>query len=267
MPLSSPKRKVSDTENKLRVLFCLNSLGMATLDELWPFVARLELMEYIPFCLYTDELKSDGAVASGSHALEGVLYLTAAGRQQLSLFSDKLIHADKQRILEEAPAYRDELSARKQVRAVYELAQDRRYSAALTMREGDVPTLFLRLSTDDQRLVEKAVRGFQSCAPLVLNLLYTIDLTPQTSSVPQPLTQEAAIATAAAGHPALCAFGGREHAAVVQLSDESASYTVLLLLPSAEVAWSWAQAADQNRCELAAALTVLFSDAPEAQGT
>ena len=263
MPLSSPKRKISDTENKLRVLFCLNALGMATLDELWPFVARLELMEYVPFCLFVDELKSDGAVAAGSHALEGVLYLTEAGRQQLSLFADKLVQTDKDRIDQAAPLYRDELSARKQVRAMYELAPDGRYSAALTMREGDVPTLFLRIVSSHQRLVEKAVHSFQSCAPLVLNLLYTLDLTVSDCPGPQPLSQEAAIASAACGKPALCAFGGREHAAVVQLQDEDTCYTVLLLLPTEETARSWACSADASSRALAAALTALFADAEE----
>lgn len=264
MPLSSPKRKISDPENKLRVLFCLNALGMATMDELWPFVARLELMEYVPFCLFVDELKSDGAVSAGSHALEGVLYLTEAGRQQLTLFADKLLSTDKARITQAAPAYREELSTRKQVRAVYELSSPGHYSAALTMREGDVPTLFLRIHTSSQRLVEKAVRGFQSCAPLVLNLLYTLDFTNSTSPAPLPLGQEAAIASAAAGQPALCAFGGHEHAAVVQLEDDGTRYTVLLLLPTQQLAWSWACCADTASRELSSALTVLFLGAEEA---
>ena len=72
MPLFSPKRKISDAENKLRVLLCLDALGLAALDELWPFVARLELMEYMHFCLLVDELAKDGAIAQGSHALSGV---------------------------------------------------------------------------------------------------------------------------------------------------------------------------------------------------
>lgn len=261
MPLSSPKRKVSDTENKLRVLCCLDALGMATQDQLWPFVARLELMEYLPFCVLLDELRSDGAIAVGSHALEGSLYLTSIGKQQLSLFADKLVHADKERIRRHAKAYRDELSARKLVRAVYELSQDGRYCAALTMREGDVPTLFVRVCTRDGRLVEKAVRGFQSCAPQVLNLLYTLDLSPDPAPMPEPLSQEAAIASALPDLPALCAFGGREHAAVVSIEDELAQYTVLLLLPSAELAWSWAQSARARGHELAAALTALFAEA------
>ena len=79
MPFLSPKRRVSDAENKLRLLLCLRALGMATSDQLWPFVAELELMEYLPYCLLLDELKKDGEVAQGRCALEGVLYLTPKG--------------------------------------------------------------------------------------------------------------------------------------------------------------------------------------------
>lgn len=81
MPFLSPKRRVSDAENKLRLLLCLRALGMATSDQLWPFVAELELMEYLPYCLLLDELKKDGEVAQGRCALEGVLYLTPKGRK------------------------------------------------------------------------------------------------------------------------------------------------------------------------------------------
>ena len=123
MPFLSPKRKVSDAENKLRILFCLDKLGMATQEQLWPFVAQMELMEYIPFCMLVDELRSDGAIASGVHAMAGSLFLTAAGRQQLALFSGKMVHADQERIRQEAPEYAQHLSQRRLVRAAYELSQ------------------------------------------------------------------------------------------------------------------------------------------------
>ena len=58
MPLFSTRRKISDTENKLRLLYCLNALGMATQEELWPFAAQLDLMDYVPLCVYLDELRS-----------------------------------------------------------------------------------------------------------------------------------------------------------------------------------------------------------------
>ena len=94
MPLLSPKRRVSDVENKLRVLFCLKTLGLVTQEQLWPFVARMELMDYLPFCLLLDELKSDGAVAEGNGAVAGMLYLTPEGEKHLALFQHRLIHTD-----------------------------------------------------------------------------------------------------------------------------------------------------------------------------
>ena len=65
MPFLSPKRRVSDAENKLRLLLCLRALGMATSDQLWPFVAELELMEYLPYCLLLDELNRSGRLRPG----------------------------------------------------------------------------------------------------------------------------------------------------------------------------------------------------------
>lgn len=119
MPFLSPKRRVSDAENKLRLLLCLRTLGMATSDQLWPFVAELELMEYLPYCLLLDELKKDGEVAQGRCALEGVLYLTPRGEKTLSLLRDKLTHTDCRRIREAAPAYAAGLNERRQAAAAY----------------------------------------------------------------------------------------------------------------------------------------------------
>ena len=164
MPFLSPKRKVSDAENKLRILFCLDKLGMATQEQLWPFMAKLELMEYIPFCMFVDELRSDGAIASGVHAMEGSLFLTAAGRQQLELFSGRMVHADKERITREAPEYAQHLSQRRLVRAAYELSQEGEFRAFGTVCEGDVPTLLLHVRSRDEKLIERFVNVFPSVA-------------------------------------------------------------------------------------------------------
>ena len=102
MPLFSPKRNISDTEYKLRILCCLDALGMATQEQLWPFVAQMELMEYIPFCMFLDELKTAGAVASARHGLEGTLYLTPDGKEQLRLFLRRMPHTDQERIRQAA---------------------------------------------------------------------------------------------------------------------------------------------------------------------
>lgn len=246
MPLFSTKRKISDAENKLRVLLCLDALGMATQEELWPFVARLELMEYVPFCMFVDELRVDGAVDAGQHALAGVLYLTSAGRQQLSLFGSKVPHADRERIAQAAPAYAQKLRARKQVHAAYELSQGGVYRARLTVQEGDEPTLLWRVASKEQALVEKSVKSFAAQAAQVLDLLYSLPF--------EPVEADSNGVT----RPVLCAVGGREHAAVASVQDERAQHTLQLLLPTAELAWGWAQAVEQAGTSLAEKLTALM---------
>ncbi len=260
MPFLSPKRKISDTENKLRVLYCLDKLGMATQEQLWPFVAQLELMEYIPFCMFVAELQSDGAIAAGTHAMEGSLYLTAAGRQQLALFSNKLVHADKERIAREAPAYARSLSDRRQVRAAYELSQSGEYRAMGTVCEGDVPSLFIRIRSRDERLIERFVRLFPSAAAQMMAQLYLLPLDKEPGEMPPVGTPEEALESAAPGQPALCAYGGREHAAVVCAQDEQARYTILLLLPSADMAWRWARFAQKAAAQVAGSLTGLIGE-------
>ena len=261
MPFLSPKRKISDTENKLRILFCLDKLGMATQEQLWPFVAQLELMEYIPFCMFVDELLSDGAIASGVHAMEGSLFLTTVGRQQLDLFSGKMVHADKERITREAPEYAQHLSQRRLVRAAYELSQEGEFRAFGTVCEGDVPTMLLHVRSRDEKLIERFVNTFPAVAGQVLAQLYLLPLAAAGAPVPEVLTQEAALKTATASRPALCAYGGLEHAAVVLIGADDIQYTLLLLLPSAEMAWAWAQTAQADAEAQARKLTALLNGA------
>lgn len=262
MPFTSPKRRISDTENKLRILLCLDRLGLVTKEQLWPFVARLEFMEYVPFCMFADELLMDGAIAQGSHALSGMLYLTAAGRQQLELFASKVVHADRERIVQNAPEYARQLSQRRQVRAVYERPEENLFRACGTVCESDVPTLILRIASADQALVENAVSHFETVVSQILTRLYTLPLPAASTSPPSPVSQEEALACGDAGKALLCAFGGPERAAVVHLDGSEANYTLLLLLPSEEMAWSWAHAAMQLGSSLAEEITGMFRVCP-----
>ena len=211
MPLFSPKRNISDTEYKLRVLCCLDALGMATQEQLWPFVAQLELMEYIPFCMFLGELKTGGAIAPARHALEGMLYLTPAGKEQLRLFSSRMPHTDQERIRQAAPGYAARLDERRLAKAAYERAPKGEYRASCSMNDGDVPTLFLRVNAADRELVQTAVKAFQQYVSRLFTLLYTLPFEP-AQELPPALDQKAALSAASPGHPALCAVGGREHA-------------------------------------------------------
>lgn len=259
MAFFSPKRRVSDAENKLRLLMCLRALGMASGDQLWPFVASLELMEYLPYCLLIDELKKDGAVAQGSHALEGMLYLTPEGERTLALLGDKLVRTDRERIRAAAPAYAARLNERRQASAAYRRGEAGLSRASCAVREGDVPTLLLEVSTPDETLARAAVHGFRACAPGLLRLLYTLPLKDgEGQTLPLASNQEEALAQAAAGHAALCAYGGPECAAAVPLGKGADRYDVLLLLPGREAAQSWAASAAAEGEALAARITELL---------
>ena len=260
MPFLSPKRKVSDAENKLRVLLCLDRLGLATQEQLWPFVAQLELMEYMPFCMFVDELLSDGAIASGTHALQGSLYLTAKGHQQLELFSSRIVHADKERIAAEAPEYARRLSDTRQVHAAYELAQESEYRAFGTVCEGDVPTMLLQARSQNGQTIERFVQRFPALASQMLARLYMLPLTFTDEPLPAVTTQREALLAAQDGAPALCAYGGREHAAVLPLENDRLRFMLLLLFPTAEMAWSWAQTAANRRTELADAFAAMLEE-------
>ena len=176
MPLHPlPHRHVSDAENKLRVLCCVNALGGVTEAQLWPFVAALELMEYIPMQLFLHELIADGDVEHGVHALSEQLFVTEQGYKTLQLLPYYMMESDLQRILAQAPAYRMDIAQRSQVRALYETAQPGHFCILLSVQDGELPTLSIRLHTAKRNLAEKVIQRFPKQAPAVLAYLYSMD--------------------------------------------------------------------------------------------
>lgn len=256
-----PRRRISDAENKLRVLFCVDALKAATLDQLWPFVAKLELMDYLRMCVCVDELRQDGSLEAGKDALKNVLFLTGRGSETLRLFDARMPGNDRERIRAAAPAYLRELDERRQLSAAYERSRDGEYRVLCAYREGDVPTLILRIVTADRELAKRAVGGFERSASAMLLALYAV----QGIAPAKPLAcyeeLDAAMAAAKPGEPTLCAYGKHEHSAVTWLADESAQYEAALLLPSAEAASRWACAADAAGERLAKALTAALMGA------
>lgn len=261
MPLSFPKRRVSDVENKLRVLLCLKAIGMASQEQLWPFVARLELMEYIPFCLLLDELRLNGAVAPGVGAVSGLLYVTAEGQRMLDMFGRKLVETDRRRILQEAPAYAARLNERRHLQAAYERPEGERFRALCAVKEEDVPTLLVRASCPDSALTEGLVKNFSALAPRLLALLYAL---PPAQDASAPPVSAHALEEAAPGFPRLCSYGGANYGAAVRVETEQAAYALMLLWPDAASAGGWAVSADRQGPALAQKLTGLIQGEADA---
>ncbi|MDD3336122.1 MAG: DUF4364 family protein [Eubacteriales bacterium] len=248
MQSSLPKRKISDAENRLRLLFCVDALAMVTREQLWPFVAGLELMEYMPMCLYVDELCKDGSLLLGTNALKDVLCLTEKGRSTLRLFLSRLPVSDRERIRKAAPAYAASLQERRIIRAVHELAPGGGSRTACTVTEGDFPTLFLRV--DGRGLAGAAIKRFRSCAPQILTLLYTLPLMDEKTEPILAADLSAALEQATPNQPAICAYGKHEFSGVVQLRKGNSSMWIALLTPTESEARQWSNAALHQSSEL-----------------
>lgn len=260
MPQSFSKRNISDAENRLRLLFCVDVLGMLTREQLWPFVARLDLMEYVPMCLYVDELVRDGALVMGAHAAEGVLCLTDKGQSTLRMFQNRMPQTDRRLIAAAAPAYATTLRERRQMSAVHELAPEGFYQVACAVREGDLPTLFLRVTTRRRALTAGAVKRFRQCASRILTMLFSLPV-PHGSTAARPETVaelEEALRLVAPDRPVIADFSPHEQAAVVCLRQRDAVIRLALLLPSKDAAIGWSAAALDQPEALAARVIALL---------
>ncbi len=233
MPLRSIKRQVSDAENKLRLLCCVEALGGITQAQLWPFVASLELMDYMPMQLLLHELIADGDVEKGALALEEQLFLTEQGRRSLRLFDGRIMASDRQEIRRAAALYRAQLQRKAGVQAVYESAKAGEYRVRLSLQEGEIPLLTLRLHTPDRDWAAAALHGFGRHAADLLAYIYSLEMEEGPPEVPG---QSQEVEPHRLSPPQVQSHGPHEHTVSAQLPHEAATLSLSLLLPDAHAA-------------------------------
>ncbi len=247
------RKRVSDMEYRLRLLCCIEEMEPISPDQLWPFVAQLELMDYVSMCLYLDELHESGALAEGEHALQGQLYLTGEGRRQLEMFRTRMPMSERERIHQEAPAYQQALKERQYLRVMWEPVGEGKRSLYCTVQENETPTLLLRVVTENRSLAEAIAARFRQQASRLLLMLYTRGLmmsveqsqlmhSPAPSLPCQP-TGEAALAAATREQAYLCPYGLKEQLAAICLGGGETQLRLALLLPGQTEARQWAHAA------------------------
>lgn len=229
MPLKPPGRRVSDAENKLRLLCCVEALGTVTETQLWPFVAALALMDYMPMQLYLHELLSGGDLETGAHALKEQLFVSAQGRDTLRLFRHRVLPSDQEQIAGAAPAYRAKLLERSQVKAVYEMASPGDYRALLELRDGELPTLTIRIATQSRDLASRAIHAFPTKAAQLLTYLYGL-IPSADASIPGGLLER---------KPSLTFHSAHEYTVTAVLSHPRADITLGLLLPDEQSALAY----------------------------
>lgn len=267
MPDSFSRKRISDMELRLRLLMCVQQMEPISPDQLWPFVAQLELMDYVTMCLILGELRQSGALAEGQHALSGQLFLTPEGHEQLRLFAARMPMSEREQIRQEAPAYAQALKERQYLRVMWEPVGEGRHGLLCTVQENETPTLLLRIRTADRALADGIAARFRQQASRLLLMLYTrgLMLSPeQTRSMTEPApslpsqpTAEAALSAATPEQAYICPFGLREQLAAICLGGGATRLRLGLMLPGQQEACQWARAAMNDPDLLDDVLTLL----------
>jgi hypothetical protein len=174
MPIKPAPRNISETEYMLRLLRCVDALDCVTDLQLWTFVAELELMDYVTMRLCLHKLLAAGEVQYGAGSLKNHLYLTEKGRQALKLFGERLPGEIAEKIAGATGAFRERITSSQQIRAAYEIAKRNEYRLNLSVLEGDLTMMTIRIQTKSRRLAGRAIRQFEAQASKVLLYLFQL---------------------------------------------------------------------------------------------
>jgi len=209
----------------LRLLRCVDALDCATELSLWTFAAELELMDYVTMRLCLHKLLQAEQVQYGDGALKSYLYLTQKGRQALQLFGDRLPAEIAGKIQDAAGKFRERLTKSQQVHAAYEIAKHNEYRLNLSVAEGDLTMLHIRMHVKSRRLAGRAMKQFETQAPKVL--LYLFQLA-QSAQETEPAD--------AAAEGEIVRHSASEFEARHALQGKRAALDVSLTLPTEEAA-------------------------------
>lgn len=243
------KRNISDLEYRLRLLMCVNELGVVTREQLWPFVAKLEMMDYMPMCLHLEQLLESHSLAAGEGVLKGTLFITETGAAQLMMLHDRIPSRDQSRIRAEAPLYMASLREARTARSGYE-STPWGYGAKLTLMEGDIPNLICLIQSRDKAFVETVVRRFRQNAPTIT--LRLLSLCSPGGSMATAVHEEAGsdmeaiLRGTVPGKPCLSWAGGVAYAGNVCLEEKDTRLRFSLQLGSRENALRWIHAMENG---------------------
>lgn len=246
------KRIVSESEYRLRLLFSLNQLGMCRQDELWPFLAELELMEYMPFCEYLSELVDSGEISSLPF---GNLFVTKKGQESIALFASRIPSSLRSAIIKKAPGYTKALADHKQVKAGYEPSVLSDHGCVYGQYYEDaVPILLVKMDTCREGLCQSFVMRFSEKLPLILPLLNGVPFgTDDDLSI-----SNQAFLLAEKGHPMLIELEESKYAAVVCLQSSDTEFHIQLLFHNKNKACAWARGADDFGVQLVGQMISIF---------
>ncbi len=100
------RRHISDTENRLVILYALRRLGPVTGAQLLQFMVELDLMNYFTMQLALSQMEEQGQLTQRAHPLGSLYVLTTAGAYTLDSFAHRIPTSRRQLIDERAESWR-----------------------------------------------------------------------------------------------------------------------------------------------------------------
>ena len=244
------KRKISDEENKLVLLYTLQLLGAIKQEELWPFLDSHVLMSYLDMCSLLSELQNDGALRVGADAgvSENALFITRKGEELLNQFKYKLPHSICTTIEKDIPLYNVSLRERQQVRLIHELAPENLRKLAIIVKEIDIPIIECHIITKEQSAANYFFEYAKTNISKLLMLYYQCTSTEVTSpsSLIWVSTMQEAWQKVENEKIVLCELSKHEINVVFSLGDETTVVNTSLLFAKNEQATAFANFINEN---------------------
>lgn len=169
-------RRPSLTEDKLLLLYTIDSLEPITAEQLLLFLVEKELMDYITLQLVLAELCEAGLLVKHAHELGALYRLSAEGLEMLELFGSRVPFSRVQRVREAADAWRARFEDEREMVATYTQLPEGDYLVRLLVNEEDIALMdiSLRIPSREQAILF-AGQWPKKAGTLYANILRTLN--------------------------------------------------------------------------------------------
>ena len=155
---------MDESERKLYTLLALQELGSCTHMQLLYFMFENDIMTYFDLALALHELVSEGQAAKIPGPADNLYEITAAGREALSFFINRLAYSKVTLIRAQAPAWRERFARERQFAGKVSQSPSGEFVAHLQLLDGNAALLTLDIPAPEHKLADRIVKVWPQCA-------------------------------------------------------------------------------------------------------
>ncbi len=149
------QRRPSDTENKLFLLYALDSLGPSTAQQLLLFGAETGELGYISVQLGLAELVDSQFLRKEKHPIGALYTLTGKGRDSLQMFASRIPHSRKETVNRTAEVWRKRFRREQQMPANIYKGANSEYKVRLQLIERSEAILDISVNVPTHQQAER----------------------------------------------------------------------------------------------------------------